>query len=57
MMEPRLEVARMQRFRTFETVFTLLLPALKNAEFTADEIEQLTVANPARAFSMDVRKV
>jgi phosphotriesterase-related protein len=45
------------KFRTFETVFTQLLPALKNAEFTADEIEQLTVVNPAKAFSIGVRKV
>jgi phosphotriesterase-related protein len=39
-------------FRSFETLFTRFLPALRQAEFSQDEIGQLTVANPSRAFSL-----
>jgi predicted metal-dependent phosphotriesterase family hydrolase len=33
-------------------LFTRFLPALRQAEFSQDEIGQLTVANPSRAFSL-----
>jgi phosphotriesterase-related protein len=42
-------------FRAYDTLFTDLLPALKEAGFTDDEIKQLTVVNPALAFTVRVR--
>ncbi len=41
--------------RGFDTLFTQFLPALKQAGFNDEEIHQLTVTNPARAFSITVR--
>ena len=41
--------------RGFMAVFDSLLPALKKVGFSDQEITQLTVINPARAFSIDVR--
>lgn len=43
------------RFRHYETLFTKFLPALRKARFTDANIEQLTVTNPARAFTVRVR--
>jgi phosphotriesterase-related protein len=43
-------------YRGYETLFTEFLPALRKAGFSAAEIEQLTVANPARAFTIGVRR-
>jgi phosphotriesterase-related protein len=42
-------------FRSYETLFTELLPALAEAAFTDDEIRQLTAVNPAEAFAVRVR--
>ncbi len=42
-------------FRPYGTLFTELLPALEAAGFTRDEIHQLTVVNPAEAFTVRVR--
>ncbi len=42
-------------FRPFDTLFTQFLPALEAAGFSAGEVHQLTVENPARAFSIRVR--
>jgi phosphotriesterase-related protein len=42
-------------FRAFDTLFTALLPALREAGFTGPEIHRLTVANPAEAFAVRVR--
>ena len=39
-------------FRAYDTVFTEFIPALKEAEFTDAEIEQLTVRNPREAFAI-----
>ena len=38
-------------FRDYETLFTAFWPALQQAGFTAAEITQLLVHNPARAFT------
>jgi phosphotriesterase-related protein len=43
-------------FRNYETLFTQFLPALEKAGFTAEEVRKLTVENPARAFTIGVRK-
>lgn len=42
-------------FRPFDTLFTELLPALKKAGFTDDEVKQLTVDSPREAFTVRVR--
>jgi len=42
-------------FRPYDTLFTDFLPALEAAGFTDDEIRQLTVVNPALAFTVRVR--
>ena len=44
------------KFRSYATVFTEFLPALKNAGFTAEETERIMVRNPAQAISIKVRK-
>jgi predicted metal-dependent phosphotriesterase family hydrolase len=43
--------------RPFDTLFTTFIPMLKAAGFTEAQIRQLTVTNPARAFTLNVRKV
>jgi phosphotriesterase-related protein len=42
-------------FRPYDTLFTDFLPALQAAGFTDEEIHQLTVVNPALAFTVRVR--
>lgn len=42
-------------FRAYDTLFSRFLPALREAGFTADEIRQLTVENPAHALSGERR--
>jgi len=42
--------------RSYEVVFTEFLPALRARGFSAAEIDTLVVRNPARAFSVSVRK-
>jgi phosphotriesterase-related protein len=41
----------------YEAIFTHLLPDLRDAGFNEGEIQQLTVKNPADAFSIRVRKL
>jgi phosphotriesterase-related protein len=43
------------KFRSYETLFTEFLPALKAAGFSDAEIKQLTVDNPRSAFTIRVR--
>ena len=43
-------------FRSYESLFRDLLPALRTAGFTEQEIRQLTVENPQRAFAVRVRE-
>lgn len=45
------------KVRGFTTLFTKLIPALQQNGFTGDEIKQLLVINPARAFTTGVRKI
>jgi phosphotriesterase-related protein len=40
------------RFRSFEKVYTTLVPALRRADWTADEVRQLLEHNPAEAFTI-----
>jgi len=39
-------------FRGFETIYTALVPALRQVRWTAEEIRQLLVSNPASAFTV-----
>jgi phosphotriesterase-related protein len=42
-------------FRSYETLFADLLPALEAAGFSSEELHRLTVVNPANAFAVRVR--
>lgn len=42
------------RFRGFETLFSAFLPALRQAGWTAGEVRQLVVSNPADAFAVQL---
>jgi phosphotriesterase-related protein len=44
-------------FNNYDTIFTQLIPALKQNGFTQEEIDTLFVVNPARAFTISVRKL
>ena len=44
-------------FRPYDTLFTKLIPGLKNAGFTDAEIHQVIVKNPAEAFAIGVRRI
>lgn len=44
------------KFRSYETLFTQYLPALKEAGITSAEIKQLTITNPLQAFSIHQRR-
>lgn len=41
--------------RPYDTLFTIILPRLRSAGFSEEEIRQLTVKNPRRAFTVRVR--
>jgi phosphotriesterase-related protein len=43
------------QFRPYDTLFTVLLPAMKKAGFSDEEIERLTVTNPAKALAINIR--
>lgn len=43
------------KFRSYSTLFAQFIPALQKAGFGSEEIDQLTVKNPANAFAIDVR--
>jgi phosphotriesterase-related protein len=42
-------------FRTYETVFTEFIPAIRTAGFTEEDVHTLFIGNPASAFSISVR--
>ena len=42
-------------FRPFTTIFQKLIPALKAADFTEEEIDQLLITNPAAAYAVRLR--
>ncbi len=44
-------------YRGYTTLFLKLIPALEEAGFTEDEIDLLLVKNPARAFTIKIRKL
>ena len=44
------------RFRGFEDVYTTFVPALREARWTASDIHQLMVSNPAAAFTVGSRE-
>jgi phosphotriesterase-related protein len=44
-------------YRGYTTLFEKLVPALKENQFTGEEINQLLVKNPAEAFTIRVRKI
>jgi phosphotriesterase-related protein len=44
------------KFRPYDAIFRVLLPALKEAGFAPDEVAQVMVRNPAQAFRVEVRK-
>lgn len=43
------------KVRSFDTLFTKFLPALRKAGFSNNDIARLIVTNPAKAFSIGVR--
>jgi len=43
-------------FRPFDTLFTQFLPVLKKAGLTEDDVRQITVKNPARAYTVEAKK-
>ncbi len=43
-------------FRNYNCIFTELIPAMKNEGFTQNEIEQVFIKNPARAFVVGIKK-
>jgi phosphotriesterase-related protein len=45
------------KFRPYATLFEQFLPALAKADFSKDEIHNLTVKNPAEAYTVRVRKI
>ena len=44
-------------FRGYTSLFTHLIPALRETGFTQDEIDQIMIKNPAEAFAIRVREV
>lgn len=42
-------------FRTYSSIFTHLIPALSENGFSATDLQQIFVVNPARAFSIAIR--
>ncbi len=44
-------------FRGFSTLFEKLVPALSDEKFSKEEINQILVLNPARAFAIEIRKI
>jgi phosphotriesterase-related protein len=43
-------------FRGYTTLFEKLIPALKKERFTSEDINQLLVVNPAKAFEIKIRR-
>jgi predicted metal-dependent phosphotriesterase family hydrolase len=44
-------------YKNYATIFTRLIPSLEQSGFTREEIQLLFVTNPARAFTVKVRKL
>jgi len=43
-------------FRDYSALFTNLVPVLKNENFSEEEINQLLISNPAKAFKIEVHR-
>jgi phosphotriesterase-related protein len=43
------------KLRSYETIFTSFIPALRTAGFSSSEIDKIFIENPAAAFSVGVR--
>jgi predicted metal-dependent phosphotriesterase family hydrolase len=43
-------------YKDYNTIFTQFIPALKQAGFTQQDINTLFVVNPAKAFTIRIRK-
>jgi phosphotriesterase-related protein len=43
------------KVRGFDTLYTTFVPALRKSRFSDDDISQLIVTNPAKAFPIGVR--
>jgi phosphotriesterase-related protein len=44
-------------YRGYTTLFKKLLPLLKNEKFSKNEIFQIMVSNPAKAFTIKIRRL
>jgi predicted metal-dependent phosphotriesterase family hydrolase len=44
------------KFNHFNTIFTTFIPALKQSGFTQKELDTLFITNPAKAFTIKIRK-
>lgn len=44
-------------YRSYEPVFTSLIPALRKEDFSEEEIKQVFISNPAQAFTVKVKKL
>ena len=44
------------QFRSYNTVFKLMLPLLRKEGFTEDEIQQVFIVNPAKALTVKVKR-
>lgn len=45
------------KFHSYSDIFTDFIPALKDKGFTKEEIDKIFITNPAKAFSVKVRKL
>jgi len=43
-------------YRSYEPVFTHLIPLLQQKDFTPKDIEQVFITNPANAFAVKIRR-
>ena len=44
-------------FRGYSTLFLKLIPMMKQAGFTGEEIEQVFITNPSAAYAVRIRKL
>ncbi len=44
------------QFRSFDVLFRVLVPALKEAGFNRNQIDQVLIRNPAKAFAVQVKR-
>jgi len=44
-------------FNSYQSIFTDFIPALKKHGFTQTEIDRIFITNPAKAFTIKIRKL